>query len=113
MDGWYRLNCTRLLDYHSSFTIPNGSDIIFALNPVNPFFLSHLQKSNETNLDGYKQKISLANGVVETYPYDVHGGELYIGIGEPQCPVTVGVPVPTTCQSLATVTVTRIPSGSF
>jgi hypothetical protein len=41
-DGWYRLNCTRLLDYHSSFTIPNGSDIIFALNPVNPYFLAQL-----------------------------------------------------------------------
>jgi len=54
--------------------------------------------------------VSLASGVVETYPYNVHGGELYIAIGEPQCPVTVGVP--TTCRSLATTTVTLTPSGS-
>jgi len=56
--------------------------------------------------------VSNSSGVTETYPYDVHGGELYIGIGEPQCPVTVGAP--TTCQSLATttVTVTRTPTAS-
>lgn len=32
--GWYYKNCTRLLEYKAAFTIPNGSDIVFALNPV-------------------------------------------------------------------------------
>ena len=75
-----------------------------------PLFLSNLQKSSETNLNGYKQMVSRASGVAETYPYDVHGGELYIGIGEPQCPVTIGAT--TTSLSLVKTTVTLTPSGS-
>ena len=54
--------------------------------------------------------IGNSSGIAETYPYDVHGGELYIGFGEPQCPVTLAAP--TTCRSLATTTVTRTPTAS-
>jgi len=44
MDGWYLKNCTRLLEYHSTFTIPNGSDVVFVLNPVNPVYFLQLTK---------------------------------------------------------------------
>ena len=44
MDGWYLKNCSKLLEYHSSFTIPDGSDVIFALNPVNPILIVQLTK---------------------------------------------------------------------
>jgi len=44
MPGWYLKNCTRLLEYPSSFTIPTGSDVVFALNPVSPVYFVRLTK---------------------------------------------------------------------
>ena len=112
--GWYFTNCSRLLDYHSSFTIPNGSDIIFVLNPVYFFLIPHLPKSAQNTLDGYKHIVSLSQGVSETYQYDVHGGELYIGIGEPQCPVTLAATATaTSCPTAKTVTVTSTAASMF
>jgi len=40
--------------------------------------------TSQTSLDGYRHIVNLSANVQETYQYDPHGGELFVGLGAPQ-----------------------------